>query len=184
MKSGWRWQPGCVVRWLPVPQVISACLCFVKGKTCCSLEFCLLPLWSFHPRVLGRQGSSRWESGRMGWSVDAGFSQRTKPPRLGGGGGKQLLCCSHPQRNLPRQTRTRSDASAMQNSCQVKRGEPCGPCLLCCGAYRCLFPSIQDTHGSLMDGEAPRKCDAWSSELPLNPRVSMVGCNSGSGGLH
>lgn len=101
-----------------------------------------------------------------------------------GGGGKQLLCCSHPQRNLPRQTRTRSDASAMQNSCQVKRGEPCGPCLPCCGAYRCLFPSIQDTHGSLVDGEAPRKCDAWSSELPLNPRVSMAGCNSGSGGLH
>lgn len=112
-----------------------------------------------------------------------GFLSARSLPDLGGGG-KQLLCCSHPQRNLPRQTRTRSDASAMQNSCQVKRGEPCGPCLLCCGAYRCLFPSIQDTHGSLVDGEAPRKCDAWSSELPLNPRVSMVGCNSGSGGLH
>lgn len=111
-----------------------------------------------------------------------GFLSARSLPDLGGG--KQLLCCSHPQRNLPRQTRTRSDASAMQNSCQVKRGEPCGPCLPCCGAYCCLFPSIQDTHGSLMDGEAPRKCDAWSSELPLNPRVSMVGCNSGSGGLH
>lgn len=123
---------------------------------------------------------------RVGWDGVwmLGFLSARSLPDLGGGGGKQLLCCSHPQRNLPRQTRTRSDASAMQNSCQVKRGEPCGPCLLCCGAYRCLFPSIQDTHGSLVDGEAPRKCDAWSSELPLNPRVSMVGCNSGSGGLH
>lgn len=51
------------------------------------------------------------------------------------GGGKhlELFCCSHPQRNLPRQTRTRSDASAMQNSCQVNQGEQHSPCLLCCG---------------------------------------------------
>lgn len=50
-----------------------------------------------------------------------------------GGSRPELFCCSHPQRNFPRQTRTRSDASAMQNSCQVNQGEQRSPCLLCCG---------------------------------------------------
>lgn len=67
-----------------------------------------------------------------------GFQSKQRIPGRGGtaaGGGKrpELFCCSYPQRNLPRQTRTRSDASAMQNSCQVNQGEQRSPCPLRCG---------------------------------------------------
>lgn len=125
---------------------------------------------------------------RTGWAASSGnrggcdgarglgfHSTRSLPDRGGtaGVGGKsrpELRCCSHPQRNLPRQTRTRSDASAMQNSCQVNQGEQRGPRLPCCGEPAELIaasppPSRTPTERA-MDGEAPGKGRARSSKPP------------------
>lgn len=119
-----------------------------------------------------------WAASSGNWGAGAQFSQHTKPSRQGGnsrGGGKsrpELSCCSHPQRNLPRQTRTRSDASAMQNSCQVNQGEQRGPRLPCCGEPAELIaasppPSRTPTERA-MDGEAPGKGRARSSKQPCS----------------
>jgi len=118
-----------------------------------------------------------------------GFHSKQHVPGGGNSSGwgeavRNCSACSHPQRNLPRQTRTRSDASAMQNSCQVNQGEQHRPCLPFCGEpaelITAFFPlsrtPIKRVMESCVMGKllGPVVQGAQSNRFPLKSQASPV----------
>lgn len=142
------------------------CLCEDEGHP----DFPFLPLGCFYP-----PGPDWLCSSGPDGSLALGFPGGERP-RVGGSC-PELLRCSHPQRNLPRQTRTRSDARAMQNSCQVNQGEQHNPGLPGSGSQLSLSlplppgPNTQEQRGeALVMGKllgvvgAPSSLSPWKSQ--------------------